>query len=227
MSGRRQRREASCAGLSSPRRSIRARRGAPFPSRDRSAKKGASLGKAFMIIAMRAVLMTATCVSVALSLSACQSFLPRDDTHVTLPALAAAPGVASSGQKLDDEGYPMIGHKPRAARAQASDDAVQATEQRYSRVEARAGGNPEAGYRRDVAELEALAARQQAEAARVLTPPRRHRPTQPAAGAIERRRPPLRSMRPAPADAPCLSPFGRRPRGGVVQSMRPAEGPHP
>lgn len=112
--------------------------------------------------------MTAMCVSLGLPLSACQSFLPRDETPVTLPPLAAAPSVGSSGQKLDEQGYPMIGHKPRAARAQASDEDVAQTETRYSRVEARGRANPEAAYRRDVAELEAIAARQQAEADRVL-----------------------------------------------------------
>ncbi|RIY03650.1 hypothetical protein D3218_02585 [Aureimonas flava] len=110
------------------------------------------------------------CVSLALPLSACQSFLPRDETPVTPPPLAAAPGVGSSGQKLDEQGYPVIGRMPRAARPQASDETVQQTEQRYARVEARGGGNPDAAYRRDVAELQALAASQQAEADRVLAP---------------------------------------------------------
>ncbi len=123
-----------------------------------------------MDMAMRAVRMTAMCVSLGLPLSACQSFLPRDETPTTLPPLAAAPGVASSGQKLDEAGYPIIGRMPRAAREQAADDAVAQTQQRFSRAESRSWGNPEAAYRRDVAELEALAARQQAEAARVLAP---------------------------------------------------------
>lgn len=121
-----------------------------------------------MIMAMRAIGMTAMCVSLALPLSACQSFLPRDETPVVPVALAAAPGVASSGQRLDAQGYPIIGRMPRAARPQASDEAVQQTEQRYAGVDARSAGNPEAAYRRDVAELEALAARQQAEADRAL-----------------------------------------------------------
>ncbi|WP_136625045.1 hypothetical protein [Aureimonas flava] len=89
---------------------------------------------------------------------------------MTPPPLAAAPGVGSSGQKLDEQGYPVIGRMPRAARPQASDETVQQTEQRYARVEARGGGNPDAAYRRDVAELQALAASQQAEADRVLAP---------------------------------------------------------
>ncbi|WP_061935777.1 hypothetical protein [Aureimonas sp. AU22] len=123
-----------------------------------------------MTMAIRAVRLTAMSVLLALPLSACQSFLPRDETPVTLAPLAAAPGVSSSGQKLDDQGYPVIGRMPRAARPQASDEVVQQTEERYSRVETRGRVNPEPAYRRDVAELEALAARQQAEADRVLAP---------------------------------------------------------
>ncbi|WP_156369125.1 hypothetical protein [Aureimonas sp. Leaf324] len=121
-----------------------------------------------MILGMRAVRSTVTSLVLVLSLSACQSFLPRDETPVTLPPLAAAPGVSSSGQKLDENGYPIIGRMPRAAKPQATDEAVQQTERRYANAGARAPGNPEASYRRDVSELEAIAASQRAEADRVL-----------------------------------------------------------
>ncbi len=122
-------------------------------------------------MALRAVRLTAMCVSLGLPLSACQAFLPRDETPVIPVSLAAAPPIGSSGQKLDAQGFPMIGHKPRGAMAQVSDEEVTKTETQYSR---RAAGNArasDAGYRRDVAELQALAARQQAEADRALAAP--------------------------------------------------------
>ncbi len=106
----------------------------------------------------------ATLALIGAPLSACQALLPRDDTPTILPALTTAPNSGPSAQRLDANGYPLIGAYPRAATTQVSDEDVQATHDRFANVAARSTPPSEAAYRSRVGQMQAIAATQQAEA---------------------------------------------------------------
>ncbi len=100
----------------------------------------------------------------ALVLAGCQGiqpYLPRDETPVLPPAFAVEVPRGPSGQRVDARGFPMLGHMPRAAGPQASQETVAATQARYVGVETRGTAPTAAG----VADLQGLAA-QRAAAAR-------------------------------------------------------------
>ncbi len=116
------------------------------------------------MMGMGRIRLAATLALIGAPLSGCQALLPRDDTPTVLPRLAAAPANVPSAQRLDQSGYPMLGAFPRAASAQASDEEVQATRDRFANVGARGSRASAAGYQRNVDELRTLARTQQAEA---------------------------------------------------------------
>lgn len=134
----------------------------------------------------RASITVSALLSLA-TLGACQAlpdvqpFLPRDETPVMPPAFAVEVPRGPSGQRVDQRGYPMLGHMPRAAGPQASAETVTSTQARYATVETRGSAPTAAGiadlqglaaqraavarsgeYRRSVEELRTLAERQRA-----------------------------------------------------------------
>ena len=115
-------------------------------------------------MAMARLRLLATLALIGAPLSACQALLPRDDTPTILPALATAPPTGSSSQRLDANGYPLIGAFPKAATTQVSNEEVQATRDRFANVAARATPPSDAAYRQRVGEMQSIAATQQAEA---------------------------------------------------------------
>ncbi|WP_156421486.1 hypothetical protein [Aureimonas sp. AU40] len=108
--------------------------------------------------------LVATLALIGAPLSACQPLLPRDDTPTILPRLATAPNSGPSAQRMDANGYPLIGAYPKAATQQVSNEDVQATRDRFANVEARSVPPSDTAYRSRVGEMQTLAARQQAEA---------------------------------------------------------------
>jgi len=119
-------------------------------------------GEGVRMTGSRTLGLTALAVVLGVPLSACQALLPRDDTPRILPSLAALPDAGASAQRLDANGYPLLGAKPRAATGQVADDEVTATQSRYANVERRSNGAGDATYVRQVRELEGVAAQQQA-----------------------------------------------------------------
>ena len=115
-------------------------------------------------MAMQRLRMAATLALIGAPLSACQPLLPRDDTPTILPRLATAPASGPSAQRLDENGYPLIGAFPKAAAQQVSNEEVQATRDRFANVAARATPPNDAAYQRRVGELNQIAAQQQSEA---------------------------------------------------------------
>lgn len=106
----------------------------------------------------------------AVTLAGCQSYVPRAEDPIRPVPLAASLPSTSSSQRLDEDGYPMIGAYPTAAGAQVGDDVVESTRERFAQTAARRDGRvSEAGYRRSVTELQALAARQRKDASAALT----------------------------------------------------------
>lgn len=107
-----------------------------------------------------------TCIVLAagaLVLSACQGiqpYLPRDETPVLPPAFAVEVPRGPSGQRVDARGFPMLGHMPRAAAPQASQQLVENTQARFANVETRGTAPTAAGVR----DLQGLAARRAAAA---------------------------------------------------------------
>ena len=116
-------------------------------------------------MAIRTVRLAASLAVLVTPLSACQQFLPRDDTPTILDPLASAPNSGPSSQRRDANGYPLIGAYPTAAMAQASNEDVQRTRERFATIAARRVGGADTGaYQRNVSELQTLADQQQAEA---------------------------------------------------------------
>lgn len=118
-------------------------------------------------------------------LAACQGFLPQEDDPM-IPAVIA-PQVergGPSGQRLGEDGFPLLGAVPRAAGPQARASTVAQTQARYANVAGRARPVRASGvqlastaspaardaearrraaeYARTVEELQALARQQQA-----------------------------------------------------------------
>ena len=121
-------------------------------------------------MAGRSVWMGAAALVLGMPIAGCQQFLPRDDTPVLPPQLANLPDPGPSAQRQDAEGYPMLGAYPATARPQVSDEEVAATQARFRNAGRRANGAGTGAYQRNVAELQAIAAQQQARAAAAAAP---------------------------------------------------------
>ncbi|WP_157070258.1 hypothetical protein [Aureimonas frigidaquae] len=93
-------------------------------------------------------------------LAACQSYLPQNDEPLRVSPVLDRLEPGPSTQRLDANGYPLIGAYPSAATQQVSNETVAQTRARYADAATR-GSAPSSGptYQRNVAELEATAAR--------------------------------------------------------------------
>lgn len=104
-------------------------------------------------MSVRAVVRTVGLVVLGAGLAGCQSFLPRDDTPIRPAPFPVAVEPGPSSQRLDEDGYPMIGAYPTAATAQADAATVSDAQARF------AGGRrptPNTGaYEARIAELTA------------------------------------------------------------------------
>ena len=107
----------------------------------------------------------------AATLAGCQSYIPRAEDPIRPVPLAASMPPTSSSQRLDEDGYPMIGAYPTAAGAQLTDDEVRSNRAGLAQSAAGRGAPVDtSGYRRSVAEMKALAAQQRKVASTELTP---------------------------------------------------------
>ncbi|MCK5932565.1 MAG: hypothetical protein KAG89_10395 [Fulvimarina manganoxydans] len=126
----------------------------------------------------RAGLATFGLIAAASSLSACQAFGPEEETSVGALRLSAAQPVASS-QRLDEDGYPLLGAYPGAAAPQLSEAEVASADSRLNQVAAsRTGTGGATGYDAKIASLKAIRDRRVSEAeAALATQPRPSRTT--------------------------------------------------
>lgn len=83
----------------------------------------------------------------ALALSGCQSIFPgEEDASVGALRLSEA-GTVASQQRLDEDGFPLLGAYPGAAAPQLADENVAALDARYNGIAAqRAGAANDTGY---------------------------------------------------------------------------------
>ena len=100
----------------------------------------------------------AAMMRLSVALAGCQGvqrFLPRDETPVFPPAFAVDVPRGPSTQRLDEDGYPLLGAFPSTAAAQATPEAVSQTQARYANVGTRAAADP-SGYGRSVSDLQGV-----------------------------------------------------------------------
>ncbi|MEX6505820.1 hypothetical protein [Jiella sp. M17.18] len=96
-------------------------------------------------------------VVAVLPAAACQATGAGADDPQLAVLRAAPPPPGGSGQRLDQNGYPLLGHYPRAATTQLTDAEVRAQQQRLNSVAARRSvsrpGATDRQYRAEVARL--------------------------------------------------------------------------
>lgn len=102
-------------------------------------------------------------------MAGCQSFLNKDDAPDPQLARANALPPVASTQRLDKDGYPLLGAYPSSAAPQLSDAEVTGQERSLStRVVPAAGAANTAAYDAKVAQARAVRARQAAEVDKAL-----------------------------------------------------------
>ncbi|MCB8837853.1 hypothetical protein [Aurantimonas sp. VKM B-3413] len=121
-------------------------------------------------------------VAVLLPVGACQSIFP-DSEDPSLALLQAAPTPpGGSGQRLDENGYPLLGATPRAATTQLRDDEVKAEQARLSAAAANLGqstaGMNSSSYDAEIRRLQNVRKDQAAELDKALAA--RPKPAEPA-----------------------------------------------
>ncbi|MER0239219.1 hypothetical protein [Fulvimarina sp. MAC8] len=96
-----------------------------------------------------------------LALSGCQGIFPgEEDSSLGALRLGEARAVASQ-QRLDDDGYPLLGAYPGAAAPQLADENVAALDARYNGIAAqRAGASGNTGYSSAIARAQNARQRQ-------------------------------------------------------------------
>lgn len=113
----------------------------------------------------RSVCAVAALLLAAPGLAGCQAFLPRDDTPVLPAAFPVAVDGGPSSQRLDEDGYPLIGAYPTAATAQATPETVEATRERFANAAGRGAGSTAGSYQARVNDLNARRRAAQAQGA--------------------------------------------------------------
>ncbi|KQT53219.1 hypothetical protein ASG43_18510 [Aureimonas sp. Leaf454] len=124
-----------------------------------------------MIKKMRGSSLAAVSCTV-MALAGCQSILPGDGPSRL--ALRQIPVVASSGQRLGPDGYPLLGDYPNAATAQIDTASVEAakSELKAAGASRRAdAASTDAAYRSKLAEMESIKAGQRRAVAEAAAPP--------------------------------------------------------
>lgn len=92
--------------------------------------------------------------------AACQSYLPQNDAPLRVSPVLDRIDPGPSSQRLDKNGYPVIGAYPTAVTTQVGDETVAETRARYADAATRGAAPSSAGrYQQSVAELQATAAR--------------------------------------------------------------------
>ncbi|WP_156382209.1 MULTISPECIES: hypothetical protein [unclassified Aureimonas] len=118
----------------------------------------------------------------AFGLAGCQSILPGDGPSRL--ALRQAPVVASSGQKLGPDGYPLLGAFPNSAAPQIDDASVQAARgglETAATSQNATAASANASYQAKLAEMQAIKTQQSKDVAAALAPPPAGTSAKPAA----------------------------------------------
>jgi hypothetical protein len=128
-------------------------------------------GGASAMIEIRRWSVLAAAMAAAAGLAGCQSILPGDGPSRL--ALRQVPVVASSGQRLGPDGYPLLGAFPNSATTQIDNASVQAAKSDLKGAAASRQANAastDAVYRGKLAEMESIKAAQRKAVAEATAP---------------------------------------------------------